>query len=222
MKRVVLVLVLALTVALLGACSDTTDSSAAGGLGGAPSPPGASSPVPGGSTTPSASAASSSNGSRSGSQTVEVFFNRPEGGVSGCTSVEPVERRVEKTEAVATAALNELFAGPSNAEQARGLMSFFSADTAGLLRSVRVEQQTAYLDLDAAFLEINNVSTTCGGSMTLASIEATLKQFTTVEEIRYAIEAEPATFYDFMQIGCPRPRPRSAGDRCDPAPFQRR
>lgn len=147
---------------------------------------------------------------------VSVFFNAEQDAT--CTAVEPVERHVGETKAVATAALTELFKGPTDAEQDRGLTSFFHEGTSDLLRSVHVEEGTAYVDLDREFLDINNASTSCGSIMIRSSIEATLTQFSTVEDVRYAIEGEPSAFYDFMQMGCPRPR--SDGDRCDPAPFQ--
>lgn len=179
------------------------------------------SPTPADRSTPTSTAdpSPSSQTNGGGSQAVVVFFNRTGEGVAACTAVEGVERRIEQTEAVATAAMNALFAGPSDDEQERRFSSLFSEDTAGLLRSVHVEGETAYLDLSRAFLGINNVSTSCAARMTLSSIEATLTQFPTVEEVRYAVEGDPATFYEFMQIGCPSPR--SGGDRCDPAPFQR-
>jgi hypothetical protein len=144
-----------------------------------------------------------------------VFFNPEQ--AETCTAVKPVERRVEETEAVATAALNELFKGPTDAEEDRGLTSFFDEGTSGLLRSVHVDGDRLSRSRPRV-LGHRQASTTCGGSMVMASIEATLTQFSTVEDVRYAVEGEPSTFYDFMQIGCPRPR--SDGDRCDPAPFQ--
>jgi spore germination protein GerM len=119
---------------------------------------------------------------------------------------------------VATAALRELFEGPTQPEQDRGFTSLFGPGTGGLLRSVYVDDETAYLDLERAFLDIDNVSTTCGRKMALGSLEATLTQFPTVEDVRYAVEGKPATFYDGLGIGCPSPSPQ--GDRCDPAPFQ--
>lgn len=213
MRRTRAALLLSLTAAILAACSGGDDAQ----------PLSSSQEIAAGSSdaaSPSPSAQPSTSPPTSGgdSQTVKVFFSR-RGSGDECTSVEPVDRRIEKTRSVATAALNELLAGPTETEQDRGFGSLFNDETAGLLRSVRVERGTAFLDLNAGFLRINNVSTSCAGSATVASIEATLRQFPTVEEVRYAVEADPAAFYDFMQMGCPQPP--SAGDRCDPAPFRR-
>ncbi len=147
---------------------------------------------------------------------MQVFFNRIDG--SSCSVVEAVPREVPETEAVATAALTELFAGPTAEEEQRGLSSLFDAVTEDLLRSLHVADGVAYLDLDGSFLDLGNASTSCGGSAVMASVEATLEQFATVDEVRYAVEGEPRAFYDFLQIGCPTPS--TTGDRCDPDPFQ--
>jgi spore germination protein GerM len=206
-----LILVPALAVGLLAGCTDAPASStapdAAEGTAGSSGP------------TPSASGASASEADDDpGTQTVQVYFSRIEG-TSSCSVVEAVPREVPETEAVATAALEELFQGPTEAEKGVGLSSSFSAETQDLLRHVHVADGTAYLDLDRALLDIDEASASCGGSALMASIEATLEQFPTVDDVRYAVEGEPRTFYDFVQIGCPTPG--AAGDRCDPEPFRR-
>jgi spore germination protein GerM len=150
---------------------------------------------------------------------VQVYFTRMESPTASCSGVEAVPREVARTEAVATAALTELFGGPSDEEQRRGLSSVFSADTRDLLRTVHVEDGTAYLDLSASLLDIDEASTSCGGSALLASVEATAERFSTVDRVRYAVEGDPRRFYEFVQVGCPAPS--TAGDRCDPAPFRR-
>ena len=106
-------------------------------------------------------------------QTIRVFFS-PESSQS-CGDVTPVQRDVTTTRAVATAALNELFKGPTAKEGARGLSSFFGPDTTDLLRSLRVENGVAYVDL-GDITDINNVSTSCGSTSFLAQMDATLKQ----------------------------------------------
>jgi spore germination protein GerM len=215
-------IVLPLTALLLAGCGGESDGASATDRP-APLPDPDNSP-PTVVASPSAPASRSTTASpattSSGGKTVAVFFHKPEEGAGACPPVERVERRIGDTEAVAAAALQELFAGPSGAEQGRGLTSLFGRGTAPrLLRSVHVDDKTAYLDLERAFLDINNISTTCGKKMALASIEATLTQFPTVENVRYAVEAEPATFYEGLGVGCPSPP--SKGDRCDFAPFQR-
>jgi spore germination protein GerM len=141
------------------------------------------------------------------------------GAAMDCTRVQPVKRQVAETEAVATAALQELFEGTTEAERNRGLSSPFDATSPPLLRSVRVEDGTAYVDLDASALNINNVTTTCGSASFFSTVEATVEQFPTVKETRLAVEGDPRRFYEFMGIGCDGQS--SELGRCDPEPFRR-
>jgi hypothetical protein len=150
-------------------------------------------------------------------QAVQVFLSRVGEGTD-CGRVEAVERRVEATPAVATAALRALFEGPTREEQERGLSWFSRPGTEQLLRSLRVEDGTAYLDLDRSLLDLHQVSTSCGATAFLATVGETLRQFPTVDEVRYAVAGDPAPFYEHLQIGCPAPA--APGDRCDPAPFR--
>lgn len=165
--------------------------------------------------TPTTAAASPSP---SPTQTLQVFFT-PTDAAGDCAAVEGVDREVPRTEAVATAALQQLFAGPTEAEQRRGLRSFFGPETRGLLRSVRVADGVAYVDLDAQVLQLNGASTSCGSAALTATIGRTLRQFPTVDDVRHAVEGDPSAFSAFVQAGCPEPR--RPGDRCDPEPFRR-
>lgn len=199
----------ALALGLAAGCADSPPDDAAGGSTSSAATSSEPSSAP--STTPPAA-------DDPGTMSVQVFFTRMDDGSGSCSEVEAVTREVPETEAVATAALTELFAGPTAEEEQRGLSSLFDAGTHDLLRSLHVADGVAYLDLDGAFLELGNASSSCGGSAVMSSIEATLEQFPTVDEVRYAVEGEPAAFYDFLQIGCPTPS--AAGDRCDPEPFR--
>ena len=150
-------------------------------------------------------------------QSVQVFFSRMEQQLD-CSVVEPVERQVPDTAADTTAALNELFKGTTEAEREEGLSSFFGPRTEDLLRSVHVEDGTAYVDLHRSVLHINNASTTCGSTAFTATMEQTVKQFPTVQNVRYAVEGDPGVFYEFIQLGCPD---GEGAGRCNPEPFQR-
>ena len=148
-------------------------------------------------------------------QTVRVFFT-PESSPS-CADVTPVKREVRKTRAVATAALKQLFKGPTAEEEARGLLSFFGPATAGLLRSIRVESGVAYVDIND-ITRINNLSTSCGSTIFLSQMDATLKQFPTVTQVVYAMEGDPGSFYASLQHGCPELLLDQQGD-CVWGPF---
>lgn len=152
---------------------------------------------------------------------LQVFFSPPDVGSSftaGCTEVVAVSRRVPATEAVAAAALQELFRGPTAEERARGLVTFFGPETADLLAGVRIADGTAYVDLRASLLTINNVSTTCGSAIFDAQVRATLQQFSTVQAVLYAVEGDPAAYYEQMQLSCPQAL--LARDRCSAGRFR--
>jgi hypothetical protein len=79
--------------------------------------------------------------------TVRVFFHeQAPGPESDPGRVVPVSRTVPRSPEVAIAALNELLRGPTAGECAAGYWSFFSDDTAGMLRSVRVTGGTGFAD----------------------------------------------------------------------------
>lgn len=159
-------------------------------------------------------------------QTVQVFFSSTaeDGPGDYCNQVVAVPRELPVTAAVATAALNELFGGPtSEEERSLGAGSLFSAATADLLRSVRIEDGTAYVDLrdfrtHPARNTLGAASTSCGGTAFLTSVTRTLTQFPTVQEVHLAFDGDPRAFVEWMQGFCPEPVP--AGDPCDPEPFR--
>jgi len=115
---------------------------------------------------------------------------------------------------VATAALNQLFAGPTEAEKAEGYQSWFSSETASILLSLRLDSGKAYLNMRDIRPSIPGANSSCGSQMFFAQIETTLKAVAPVEEVFYAIEGDPVTFYEWIQLGCDPVR-----NNCDPAPF---
>lgn len=154
-----------------------------------------------------------------GTTGVQVFFSDPAAEVSSCDGTRSVVRQVPQTEAVATAALQQLFAGPTPEEAASGVGGF-GPETAGLLRSVRIVAGTAYVDLDASLLPaIANYSTSCGMVAFEAMVGRTLTQFPTVTDYVVALDGDPVAWVEFMQGGCPADPPQSP-DPCDPAPFR--
>ncbi len=119
----------------------------------------------------------------------------------------PVTRKIPKTTAVAKAALELLFAGPTEAEKAKGYYSDFSEDTKSFFISVNVKNKAAYVNLKdpSLFPVVGNFTTSSGGSNFFGQVEKTLTQFPSIRKFFYAIEGDPAVFYDWMQIGeCPK------------------
>ena len=164
---------------------------------------------------------------RSETMKIKIYFNNsnldPE---FFCYKVFPVEREILKTQAegaepvgrgsaVAKAALEELFKGPSEEEKTQGYISWFSKTTKDILKSVKIENNTAYVDLKDIRQIIPNASSSCGSAEFLAEVETTLKQFPVVNKVIMAIEAKPSTFYEWIQIGCAK-----ENDFCDESPFK--
>lgn len=149
--------------------------------------------------------------------TVRVYFGNINfnPNMQDCSKVHPVERTVPKTLGVAKTSLEELFKGPNEEEKAQGYVSWFSEKTKDILKSVKIENGTAYVDLKDIRQIIPNVSTSCGSAEFLAEVETTLKQFPTVNKVIIAIDAKPSTFYEWIQIGCAK-----ENDFCDETPFK--
>lgn len=147
---------------------------------------------------------------------IRVYFNNEKlaSDQQTCSEVHPVERVLPRTPAMARAALEQLFAGPTAEEQAQGYTSPFSSKTKSVLKSINIRDGTAYVNLVDIREIIPNASTSCGSAQFLSETEATLKQFSTIEKVVYAIDGQPATFYEWMQIGCD-----DAIGNCDETPF---
>lgn len=134
----------------------------------------------------------------------------------GCGDISPVQRRVEGP--VLAASLKALFAGPTAAEAAAGTVSAFGPPTAGLLRSVRKANGSAYVDLDGALrgkVDLRSDEAGCGNFG--EQVGGTLRQFGGIGAVYYAWDGDPAAFVKDAGGTCPtRPEP---GGLCDPMPF---
>jgi hypothetical protein len=149
--------------------------------------------------------------------TIKVYFNNINfnPNLEDCSKVYSLNRIIPKTVEVAKAALKELFKGPTEEEKSQGYTSWFSKETQDILKSVKVKNGTAYVDLKDLRQMIPNASTSCGSAEFFAEVEATLQQFPTVDKVIFAIDGKPATFYEWMQIGC-----YEENDFCDETPFK--
>jgi spore germination protein GerM len=142
------------------------------------------------------------------SMTIKLYFpNTKRDGGDCSVKVYPVTRTIPKTTAVARAALEQLFAGPTSQEKANGFYSDFSEATKSFLISVNVKGGAAYVNLRdlSSTTSIGNFTTSCGGSNFFGQVENTLKQFTSIKKAFFAMEGDPSLFYDWMQVGeCPK------------------
>ena len=136
-------------------------------------------------------------------------------GMAQCGRVFPVKRKVAPTSSVATAALEQLFSGPSAGERAQGYFSTFSDATKSILINVKVKNGTAYVNLKDFRQIIPNTSASCASELFLAEMDTTLRQFPSIKKAVYAIEGSPANFYGHLQMDC-----EDEPGLCDETPFR--
>ncbi len=140
--------------------------------------------------------------------TIKLYFPNNKLATSDCVAkVFPVERKIPKTPGVARAALEQLFAGPTEEEKAKGFYSDFSPETKSFFLSVNIKDGVSYVNFNDPTLTpvTGNFTTSCGGSNLFGQVENTLKQFPSIKKVFFAIKGDPSLFYDWMQIGeCPK------------------
>jgi hypothetical protein len=147
-----------------------------------------------------------------------VYFNNSKktpAEETDCGYVYGVERTISAAADYYQAVLNELFTGPTEKEQEQGYFSLFSPETADILESVRVKGDTAYVNLKDIRTTIPSANASCASRNFFAQVEEALKHKGEVEEVIFAINSNPETFYQWMQLGC-----TEENNNCDPTPFQ--
>jgi hypothetical protein len=147
------------------------------------------------------SSGSGLRGSEASYAKVKVFFPR---GVVGnsCGRVFAVGRSVRRP-ALLTGAMKALLAGPTKAERKKGYGGWFSAKTARMLRSARIDDGTAYVDFRNFSRLIPNASTSCGSALLLAQLNRTATQFATVDRAVYSFNGSRGAFYNWLQMSAP-------------------
>jgi hypothetical protein len=134
---------------------------------------------------------------------VRVAIYAPRGNPGpNCARVFPLARRVQKP-AVLTGAMRALLRGPTAAERQRGYGGWFSAKTAGMLRSARVSNGVAHVDFRSFSRMIPNASSSCGSALLLAQLDRTAKQFPTVRRTVYSFDGSARAFYEWLQRSPP-------------------
>lgn len=130
-----------------------------------------------------------------GEETVRVWFSRGEAPAA-------VERRVE--DADPEAALRALLRGPTAAERAAGLNSWFSDSTAGALRGVEARDGLLVVDFDGLDRLIPNASSSAGSAQLLGSLNPTVFQFPSVDSVEYRLGGSCEAFWEWLQRECGR------------------
>ena len=132
---------------------------------------------------------------------VKVFFPRSDPGVR-CDRVYAVPRRASPP-AVLKGAVEALLRGPTEAERRRGYGGWFSARTAGMLRSIRLSKGVAYVDFRDFRRVIPGASSSCGSALLLAQFNRTARQFPTVRRAIYSFNGSRRAFYEWLQLSPP-------------------
>jgi hypothetical protein len=130
----------------------------------------------------------------------------------GETSLVPVYRLLPRSPATLRAALDALLAGPSGEERRASLTSWFSADTARMLRSVTVhDEHHAVVDFDPHLPDvIPNAGSSAGSAQLLSQLDATVFQFRAVESVEYRLGGDCEAFSEWLQYGGCERRTREA------------
>lgn len=120
---------------------------------------------------------------------VKVFFNNPKidpNWDTECSGVFAVERTIPKTDSVATAAINELLKGPTDAEKAKGYMTNLNSGIK--IQKLTIVNSVAKIDFNEQ-LQFQ-VGGSCKISAIYAQIKQTLKQFLSVKDVIISINGQ--------------------------------
>jgi hypothetical protein len=103
------------------------------------------------------------------------------------------------------AALGQLLRGPTARRPAGDSHSWFSAETAGALRSVAVDS-TGHATVDFHDLRplIPNASSSAGSAALLEELNTTVFQFPEIRSVEYRMEGSCDLFWEWLQYGCQR------------------
>lgn len=117
-------------------------------------------------------------------------------------------RLTPSSPAVLRTALEQLLAGPTAAESAAGLHSWFSPATAGMLAGVSITGGRAVVDFHDLRPVIPNASSSAGSRLLLSQLDATVFHFPSVHSAIYRIDGDCEAFSAWLQYGGCTPRTR--------------
>ena len=127
-----------------------------------------------------------------------------------------VERAVPKDAGVEERlriVLQELVKGPTSSERLEGLASWFTDETAELVRKVVVVGGKARVVFRDFRRIIPDVSTSSGGIAFQFSLNLTVFQFAEVKQVSYSIEGNCARYWKFLQVEVCRPVTRERWEK---------
>ncbi|MCE5191783.1 MAG: GerMN domain-containing protein [Actinomycetia bacterium] len=121
-------------------------------------------------------------------------------------------RRIAATKAVASAAMQQLLAGPSADEKSYGLGTTIPAGTR--LLGVTVNGGIATVDVSGGF---QSGGGTLSMTMRLAQVVHTLTQFSTIKSVRFSLDGKPVTLFGGEGIMIDKPQTRLSYEDVLPA-----
>ena len=132
---------------------------------------------------------------------VEVAFGVADS--RSCADVEMHDRTVDEATNPIEAAVAALLTGPAPSEVDQGASSWFSGESAGLLRSVVLVDGLLTVDFDPSLPSVmNNASTSCGSEQMLGELNATAFQFQDVARVTYELQGSCEDFFGWLQREC--------------------
>ena len=140
-------------------------------------------PTPTGSESPSASPAA-------GTTTVRAYFVL--GSFTHPAGLAPVLREIPKTQAVATAAMNALIAGPSDREMAARPAIYTTVPDGTRLLGLSIANGVATVNLSKEFESGGGSASVLGR---LAQVVYTLTQFPTVKSVTFQLDGQAVTTF---------------------------
>lgn len=189
MTKVLTMLLLLALVAISSGCAGQT----------APQP--APQPTPAAQDTSSAACTSAPTQANGKSGEISLFYT-----CSGDvlpSSPRAVLREIPSSEAQVKAALEELVKGPTAEEQAQGFSSFFSNQTAGMVKSVTVtDEGRAVVDFADVRDKMPNASTSAGSGQLIQELSKTIFQFDQIKEVEFRFDGSCDAFFHWLQSDC--------------------
>jgi hypothetical protein len=115
----------------------------------------------------------------------------------------PVTRAVPATSTPVRTALEMLVRGPTAAEHAAGIRSWFSGETADVVRLVAIDSTGhAVIDFHDLRRVIPNASSSAGSALLLTELNGTIFQFPEIRSVEYRIDGSCAAFWEWLQYDC--------------------
>lgn len=106
-------------------------------------------------------------------------------------------------EVVLAGALEAVLEGPSREEREAGRFSWFSAETAGMLRSVEVDGEgRAVVDFEDLRTVIPGAGSSAGSEALLDELNGTVFRVPGVTSVEYRIRGSCSAFWEWLQYDC--------------------